>query len=258
MFFLIKEYIKYLFKAKSAFKIHSPFAYDFYTRVVICDDNFPKSLNSIEELRNTLLKSVEKIKIIDFGTGLSKNNELKRVSKIASAHLKKKKDAFLLFRIVKSLDPSTILELGTSFGITTLYLAKAAPDARLYSIEGSLETANIAKRNYEILGIDINLILGSIDQLLPTILNNNVRPEFVFFDGNHTYEATMKYFRLCMQYSNERTVYVFDDIYWSSGMKQAWEEIISYPEITLSIDLFSMGIVFFRKNSAKQHFVLKY
>lgn len=258
MFFLIKEYIKYLLKAESAFKIHAPFAYDFYTRVILTDNNFPESLNSIEEIRNTLLRSLEKIKVTDFGTGLLKNNELRKVSNIATSHLNNKKDAFLMFRIVNVLKPKTILELGTSLGITTLYLSKAAPDAQLYTIEGSPETAQIAQRNFENFDIDINLIVGNIDDVLPMLLINNVIPDFVYFDGNHTYEATMRYFKLCLQYSSERTVYVFDDIYWSSGMKQAWRNIISYPEVTLSIDLFSKGIVFFRKNSAKQHFVLKY
>lgn len=258
MFFLIKEYAKYLFRAKSAYKIHAPFAYDFYIKVILSDSTYPDSLKEIEELRKSLLRSNEKIKVTDFGTGLSKNKEIRKVSTIANSYLKSKKDAFLLFRIVSSIKPKTILELGTSFGITTLYLAKAAQGAKVYSIEGCSETAHIAKRNFDSLNINIDLTIGNIDETLPMLLNNDVRPDFIYFDGNHTLEATMKYFNLCLQYVNENAVYVFDDIYWSSGMKMAWNKIISNPEVTLSIDLFNMGIVFFMKNSAKQHFILKY
>jgi predicted O-methyltransferase YrrM len=137
-------------------------------------------------------------------------------------------------------------------------MAKAAGDAKIYTIEGCSETAFLAKQNFNKTCPDINLFIGNIDKVLPELLHDNFKPEFVFFDGNHTMEATLRYFKLCLPYAGEKTVFVFDDIYWSAGMKKAWIKIISNPGIDISIDLFRLGIVFFKKNSAKQHYVLKY
>ncbi|MEI6854084.1 MAG: class I SAM-dependent methyltransferase, partial [Bacteroidota bacterium] len=138
------------------------------------------------------------------------------------------------------------------------YMAKAVEKARMITIEGCPETARLAKQNFDKAGLAIDLLVGSIDTVLPEFLGNGFPLDFVFFDGNHTCEATLRYFEMCLMHSNERSVFVFDDIYWSAGMKKAWQSIVSHPRVTLSIDLYKMGIVFFKKNSAKQHFVLKY
>jgi predicted O-methyltransferase YrrM len=258
MFFRIIEYFKYFFKARSKFGIHAPFAYEFYTKVIRSKQRFPESLHEVEDIRNTLLRSNETIQVKDFGTGAIKEKTVRKVSHITRSYANDKKDAYLIYRIIQFLGPAAILELGTSLGFTTMYIAKASGDAKIYTIEGCPETARLAKKNFASTGLNINLLVGNIDQVLPELLNKNFKPEFVFFDGNHTKEATLQYFELCLPYANDKTVFVFDDIYWSSGMKEAWLTIISHPEIRLSIDIFRLGIVFFKKNSAKQHYVLKY
>jgi predicted O-methyltransferase YrrM len=258
MFFRIIEYLKYIMNAKSEFGIHAPFAYDFYTKVIRQKQKLPATLFEIEDLRNDLLRSNETIQIIDLGTGASKSKSVRNISLLARSYANNKKDAFLMYRMIQYLKPARILELGTSLGLTTMYMAKAAGDAKIYTIEGCPETAHLAKQHFDKYCPDINLLMGNIDQVLPELLEKNFTPEFVFFDGNHTKEATLRYFELCLQYATEKTVFVFDDIYWSAGMKEAWQTIISHPEINLSLDLFRLGIVFFKKNSAKQHYVLKY
>jgi predicted O-methyltransferase YrrM len=257
MFIGIFEYIKYLIKARNAFGIHAPFAYDFYTNVIRAEVTIPEDIIEVENIRKSLLKSPEMILVCDFGTGASKNKRMRKVSDIAHFHSNSPKDAYLLYRMIQFLKPATIIELGTSLGFSTIYMAKAAERARLYTIEGCPETARLAKQNFKTTGVDVNLYAGNIDQRLPELLTD-VRPEFVFFDGNHTKEATLHYFELCLQHADEKAVFVFDDIYWSAGMKDAWCNIIAHPQVNLSLDLFRLGIVFLKKNSAKQHFVLKY
>ncbi len=258
MFFRIIEYIRYFFKAKSRFGIHAPFAYEFYSGVIMSGEKVPDSFCEIEDLRASMLRSKKSIRVKDFGTGARNESPLRRVSMIARSYANSGKDALLLYRIIRYVTPSAILELGTSLGFTTLYMAKAAIDVPVYTIEGCPETARLAKQNFDKCGMNIKLIVGNIDQVLPELLQKNFKPGFVFFDGNHTKEATLRYFALCCQQADEKSVFVFDDIYWSAGMKEAWLTIISHPEVVLSIDLFRLGIVFFKKNSAKQHFVLKY
>jgi predicted O-methyltransferase YrrM len=258
MFFRIIEYIRYFFKAKTKFGIHAPFAYEFYTNVIRTDKRGTETFPEIEDIRKSLLRSGETIRVRDFGTGAINESPLRKVSMIARSYANSRKDSLLLYSMIRYLNPSSILELGTSLGFTTLYLAKAAGDAPVFTVEGCPETARLAKQNFDKSGLNIKLMIGNIDQVLPELLQENFKPGFVFFDGNHTKEATLRYFALCRQQADENTVFVFDDIYWSAGMKEAWQTIISHPEVVLSIDLFRLGIVFFKKNSAKQHFVLKY
>jgi len=258
MFFKIIAYLKYLLKAKSAFGIHAPFAYDFYTKVIKAKLPLPDKLHEIEEIRKSLVRSKEIIQVTDFGTGASQKKTVRRVSFIASHYSKSRNDVRLIYQMVAFLKPEVILELGTSLGFSTMYMSSAAPDAQIFSIEGCPETVRLAQQNFDAAHLKINLMVGNIDQILPELLSSGVYPDFIFFDGNHTKDATLRYFELCLKNVTEKTVFVFDDIYWSKGMQEAWLQIISHTGITLSIDLYRMGIVFFKKNSAKQHFVLKY
>jgi hypothetical protein len=69
----------------------------------------------------------------------------------------------------------------------------------------------------------------------------------------------MNYFKLALEKKNVNSIFVFDDIYWSEGMQKAWTEICAHKDVTLSLDLFYFGIVFFRtENKEKEHFVLKF
>ena len=80
--------------------------------------------------------------------------------------------------------------------------------------------------------------------------------DFVFFDGNHKKKPTLSYFKQCLEVAHEDSIFIFDDIYWSTEMTEAWQEIKKHPKVTLSIDCFEMGIVFFKKEQAKEHFTV--
>jgi len=82
--------------------------------------------------------------------------------------------------------------------------------------------------------------------------------DLVYFDGNHQKEPTLNYFHTCLQKAHKNSLFIFDDIHWSDGMEEAWEQIKKHDRVHLTIDLFQFGIVFFEKEMPKQHFILKF
>jgi len=257
----IKQYIKHLRNAKSRFGhgVHSPFVYELIEQVFNHQGRY-YAFHKIEQVREQLLKEKKIITIEDFGAGSSQTKSNKRaISDIARSALLQKEHAQLLFRLVNRFRPSTILELGTSLGTTTAYLALARKTAQVYTFEGSPEISRIAKRNLDYIKLkNVQLITGPFDKKLPLALDRIETVDFAFIDGNHTYEATIRYFEMLLNKSSERSVFVFDDIYWSEGMTKAWKQIIKHPKVTISIDLFRMGIIFFRPESTKEDFIIRF
>jgi predicted O-methyltransferase YrrM len=255
---IIIKYINYYFTAKSKYKIHSPFVYDLLINVIYYF-HYEDEFDSIEEIRENLLKDNRKIKITDHGAKSNRNITLKKIKNITKSSSKSIKYSQLLFRLVKHFEPRTMIELGTSFGISTLYQAFAAEKGKIVTIEGSQEIANIARENFKKLKLwNIDLIVDNFDNVLPEILKELDVIDYVFFDGNHRKESTINYFKLCLQKANSESVFIFDDIHWSKGMEEAWEYIKNHKKVTLTIDLFFLGLVFFRKNIIKQDHVIRF
>lgn len=260
VFHRIKSYLKYRLNAGNRHGLHSPFVYELYDEVIAVKDKY-YAFDEIEKQRENLLTNANIISIKDFGAGSSiSNSNERKIKNIAKNSLIERKHGELLFRLVNKFKPNTILELGTSLGISTSYLSKANSQSTIYSLEGCPNTANIAKQTFKNLAIkNINLIEGNFDDSLNKLLEKKIHFDFIFIDGNHTYDATINYFNFLLPYVNEDTVMIFDDIYWSKGMTKAWVEIKNNISVTISIDLFKIGIVFFRKaNKVQQHFILKY
>jgi len=160
---------------------------------------------------------------------------------------------------VKHYKPSCILELGTSLGMSALYMSEAAPGARIITIEGCPETSAIARSNIEKAGKNnISVITGSFDEKLQEALRLMPNPDLVFIDGNHRKEPTVKYFEECLPHLHAGSVVVMDDIHWSAGMEEAWKLIIAKPEVKVSVDLYHMGVVYFREELSKEDFVLRF
>lgn len=200
------------------------------------------------------------LQVNDLGAGSAVlKTKTRKISSIARYSLKSAKYSQLLFRLVNHFQPQTILELGTSLGITTLYLAKATPQAKVLSIEGSEGIAERAKQNFKKLQVtNIQLITGNFDNVLQTQLKELNQLDFVFVDGNHRKAPTLRYFEQCLAYAHNDSVFVFDDIHWSDEMREAWALIKNHERVTLTIDLFFIGLVFFRKEQVKQHFILRF
>jgi len=259
VFNFISDYLKHRLTAKSRHGTHSPFVYKL-TDEVIYDFKYKNDYKSIEEQRKKLFNDDSVITVTDLGAGSQLNkNRTKRVSQIAKNALKKPGLAQLIYRLAKESQPKSIVELGTCLGITTAYLSKACPEAKIITIEGCPETAKVAARNFEDLGLkNIELQVGNFDVLFPKVLDQADQLDFVYIDGNHRKEATLDYFKWCLPKMHEGSLLIFDDIYWSEGMKEAWEEIKAHPEVTVTIDLFWIGLVYFRKGQVKEHFKIKY
>jgi predicted O-methyltransferase YrrM len=161
--------------------------------------------------------------------------------------------------LVNPFGSQQILEIGTSLGITTLYLASAHSKSRVVTIEGCPNTAAAAQKNFEKAGTkNIEQVIGEFKKSLPEALSRFTALDFVYFDGNHRKQPTLHYFHECLKLHHESSVFIFDDIYWSSEMSEAWLEIKNHPSVTLSVDLYSTGIIFFRHPQPRQHFRLRF
>lgn len=258
-FLFIARYIRYLFTAKNKHSAQAPFLYNFITKVLNKKSN-DLNCQNIEQLRSSLCQSREVIKITDFGAGSHVNNSKTRnIKDIASNSAKNAKFGNLLYRIVQFYKPQKILELGTSLGISTLYLAKAREDSKIYTFEGCPETAKIAQKNFENLNTkNTEIILGDFKNTLQENLEKIKDLDLVFIDGNHQEEPTILYLENCLRYSNNNTIFIFDDIHWSKGMENAWEYIKRHKKTTLTIDLFYIGIVFIKSELSKENHIIRF
>ena len=238
--------------------MHSPFVFDFINKILEDKRNY-YAFTSVESLRKLLKQDNRKLKINDLGAGSLKiKGNQRSVESIANTSLSSPLSCKILFKIVNHFKPTTILELGTSLGISTLYQHFAAINAKLITLEGSEEIASQALKNFERLEVNsIELIKGNFDETLPIALKKLEQLDYVFLDGNHRKAPTLSYFEQCLAYAHEKSVFVVDDIHWSKEMSEAWEEIKEHSKVTLTIDLFFFGLVFFRKeNKVKEHFKL--
>lgn len=165
----------------------------------------------------------------------------------------------LLARLISRFQAQTIVELGTSLGLNALYMALANPAAQLYTLEGSKRIASLAGKHFKTLGAqNIRIIEGNIDQTLEAVLANLTKIDLLYMDANHRYEPTMRYFEQALPKLHQNSLVVLDDIHWSAGMNRAWQAIKTKPEVSLSLDLFEAGILFFNPDLPKADYMLKF
>lgn len=255
----IQRHSRYLWRAKTKYQIHSPFVFEFAEQVLEDKRNF-YAFEDLEYLRRQMITNHEQIEKTDYGAGSQKINTKKTttIAKIAKNNQSHRRVGELLFRLVDWQKPKKMLELGTAFGITTMYQAFGSLHGKMITIEGCEATAAVAKDAFEVEeATNIDLRIGQFDELLPNILKDYKTLDYLFIDGNHRKEPTIKYFEMCLPYIHNDTIFVFDDVRWSSGMNEAWQEIKQHPKVTLTIEVFDVGIVFFRKEQKeKAHFEL--
>lgn len=249
----IYKYIQHVFTAKHSYglRVHSPFIFNF-TKYVIYEKNPYYIFPVIEKRRKVLEKDNRIIHVNDFGTGTSGK---KKISDIAKMSLKPAKFSQLLFRIAKEAKANNTLELGTSLGITTAYLASANKGSKCVTMEGADEIAKIASETFHKLNIsNVDIIAGDINLKLSSVIDEYDKLDFIFIDANHTSKAVLNYFNKCLEKVYDNTILVIDDIHWSKDMEYAWEEIKKNKYTTSTIDLFHLGIVFFNKELHKKHY----
>jgi predicted O-methyltransferase YrrM len=258
---IILNRLKYFIcsKHEKGFGIHSPFLFDLIT-LIFNDKSDKVAYRKLDLIRKELLESDKIISITDFGAGskIFQSNQ-RKVSEITKYCTIKKKYGKLLYRLAAYYKPESILELGTSFGISTAYLALGNPNAKVVTIEGCSETSKIAQDTFTLANAkNITLVNGTFEEILPLTFFDLHTLGIVYFDGNHTKKATLNYFEQCIPYTNNESLFIFYDIHWSEEMAEAWEEIKRNKNVTLTVDLFQLGLVYFHKELTKQDFVIRF
>lgn len=257
---LAKKYLHYYFTAGNRHDVHSPFVFDLVEKV-LRDKKKPATFREIEQLRKSLLRSTETLQVTDLGAGsLTNAGRERKVSDITRHAAKPPKFGQLFYRLIQYFQPEYLLELGTSMGMSTAYMAKAAPSATVHTIEGCPNIAGRAGRNFEALQLhNIKQHVGNFDTVLPALLQELPRLDYVYIDGNHRSAPTLNYFEQCLSKVHDESLFIFDDIHWTPDMETAWHTIQQHPKVTFTVDLFFIGLVFFRPDmKVKQHFILKY
>jgi predicted O-methyltransferase YrrM len=258
MLFQIKSYLQFLWHSKNEHAVHSPFVFSLITT---CFYDFkPKTAYSVlKEYRNSLLQNKKNISVTDFGAGskVFKSNR-REIAKIAKTAGISSKRAELLFRITHYFQPESILEIGTSLGLATSALSLGNPKARITTLEGCPETAKIAQNQFSQFGLtNVNSVTTEFKNYLKNDQLSIINCQLIYFDGNHSKKATLEYFELLLPTITNETVWIFDDIHWSYDMQQAWEVIKKHPKVSVTIDTFQWGFVFFRYEQEKEHFIIR-
>ena len=266
MFFQLTSYLKFLLKSQNQHGLHSPFVYDLVTKCFYDKTDY-EGYDLIKNYRNDLLRNRQKIEVTDFGAGSRVfKSDIRPVFSIAKNAGITLHRAKLLYRLTNYFQIENALELGTSLGIASSAMA-ANKRTELITVEGCKETAGIAKKHFEKYDLDnIQLINDNFHSAIshitttPQTLNSKLRTtnyDLVFFDGNHQKDATLEYFERLLPKAHNDSVFIFDDIHWSPEMEEAWEEIKKHPKVSVSIDTYQWGLVFFRKEQAKQDFTIR-
>lgn len=220
-----------------------------------------EALHRVRELRRQLTNDHTVIGVNDLGAGPGERQvSTRKISDIARNSTQPEKYTRLQYRLIQQFKPSTIVELGTSLGLTTSVLSMAQPEARVITIEGCENTAHIARKNFSALGLDdaIVQVTGPFEEVLDGVLSLYQPVDYIFFDGNHRMAPTLNYFLKSLNHISENAVMVFDDIRWSDQMESAWEEILKHPRIRCSVDLFGIGILFFDKTMPAGRHKIRY
>jgi predicted O-methyltransferase YrrM len=267
LLFQIKTYLKFLWNSKNEHGVHSPFVFDLVTKCFYNKASKPQYL-LLKKYRNSLLENKNTIEVTDFGAGsrVFKSNT-RQISKIAKTAGITSKRAKLLSRIVNYFQPNTILEIGTSLGLATSALSLGGENAKITTLEGCPNTIAIAKnqlqlqnfKNIEFINTEFESYFKnchtSFSELAEQLTTINY--QLIYFDGNHSKKATLDYFELLLPTITNDSVWIFDDIHWSADMEDAWGIIKNHEKVKVTIDTFQWGIVFFRAEQEKEHFVIR-
>jgi len=239
--------------------IHSPYIYKLVSEV-FKNKTESSVVNKVERIRSDLKKCNQRIDFTDLGAGsLKLNSRIRSISDIAKYSSLRPRYASLLSRLAGLVNGKVIIELGTSLGISTMYMALAAPLSKIYTVEGCKEVADIAESNFELCGIrNVETVRGNFDDMLGLLLERTGQPGMVFIDGNHRKEPLLRYFHMLKGLSSNSSILVIDDIHYSRQMEEAWDEIKRSKDVSVTIDIFQMGMVFFRQGMSKQNYIIRY
>lgn len=259
---IIKSYLNFIWNSTNQHGVHSPFVFDLVTKCFYDKTNYPE-YSILKNYRNSLLQNKNTIEVTDFGAGsrVFKSN-IRAINQIAKNAGISTKRAELLFRMVRYFQPDSVLEIGTSLGLATSALALGNEKAKVTTLEGCPNTMAIAKNQLQLQNLNnVEFETTEFSSFLKNYINvdwTKVQSySLIYFDGNHSKQATLDYFELLLPTISNDSVWIFDDIHWSAGMEEAWEIIKSHPKVKVTVDTFQWGIVFFRSEQEKEHFTIR-
>jgi predicted O-methyltransferase YrrM len=260
-FFQAAKYLNYIIlsRHRRGHGIHSPFVFNLVSEI-FRNKIDPRIVFTVEQVRKKMISDKRNLMINDLGSGSKflKTNS-RKVSDIARHSPVPGKYGKLLTNMASEFGNPVIFELGTSLGISTMYMAMGNKGARVYTIEGCPAIAAIARQNFIEAGLsNIELLEGSFDEILPGLSLKGVQPGVVFIDGNHRKEPVIRYFNKMAELASGKTVIIIDDINYSREMAEAWNEIKLHEKVSLSIDIFRMGMLFFRGGINHNNYTIRY
>ena len=214
-------------------------------------------VDKIEHLRTEMNSSTRQITRTDYGArnqdsnlkldemraGVEVTDTLGHISQVAS------KPSFwclLLFKLIRTIQPDSCIEMGTAVGLSAAYQAAALTlngHGSLVSMDGAASLADIARNNFQQLDLEsVKIVVGNFQDTLADVLTARRPVDFVFIDGHHDEHATLAYFEQLFPFLSETALLVFDDIMWSVGMKNAWDTISNDSRVGISVDLGEVGL----------------
>jgi predicted O-methyltransferase YrrM len=230
--------------------------YDLVTKCFY-DTKTNPAYHTLNSYRQLLKRDTTTIEVTDFGQGSrvfkSNTRKVRDIARHAGMTAKRQQ---LLFKLAQYFSSKNILELGTSLGLATAAVSLGNPEANITTVEGCPNTAKKANETFQHFQLsNIHLHTSTFE----TFFSENTKElyDLVFIDGNHNKEKTLEYFETLLKNASEKSIFIFDDIYWSTPMTEAWQQISNHPKVTVSIDTFQWGLVFFRKTLPKQHFTIR-
>ncbi|PWD98571.1 O-methyltransferase [Marinilabilia rubra] len=259
-FYRAGSLLKYFFKSGywKGHRIHSPFVFFVVSELLFEKTPF-YAFKKTDAALEMLLKSKEQVGGKTMGASSVDSSPRKKVCKIVRQGSIPTFYGQFIFRLINHFEARNILELGTGTGYGTLFLALPDSRSRVTTIEGNPLLCRVAQNLFETVEVkNVNVVNGAFEKALPAELAKTDKLDFVFFDGDHRYKPTLSYFKMCLSKVHNDSVFVFDDIHWSEAMEEAWDVIAAHPKVTVSLDLYRIGVVFFRKECTKQHYVIRH
>jgi predicted O-methyltransferase YrrM len=249
------EYIQFLARSTNQHGVHSPFVYHLVTQGIYRTDE--SVLTPLFVFRKQLLQNRDRIDVGHYGAGSKTNTDSQRsISDLVKNVGITPGKARLLYKLINYRQPQTILELGTSLGLSSACIALAAPQAKIVTVDGSTEVIKLAKEHWHQLHLkNIEAVQQNFNQFIQ--VDTMERYDCILFDGDHSRDATLQYFHQLLPTCHSESMWILDDIHWSKGMSEAWSEIKRHSAVSVTIDFFYYGVVFFKHELSKENFVIR-
>jgi predicted O-methyltransferase YrrM len=162
----------------------------------------------------------------------------------------------ILYRLVRALEPRSVLELGTNLGVSAAHLAAALEvnerrgggSGRLVTIEGDAGLADLARENLARLGHAgrTTVLTGRFSDVLDSVKREHGPFDLAFIDGHHEEAATRDYWLSIRGAMDGGGCVAFDDIEPGRPVRRAWKRIVAEERAAggAAVDLIGMGLLF--------------